>query len=135
LPQMNILSDLPLDGTAVSLNDLLPIPTPPGVEIFAAVKDKSIVFFSGDKAKDFASRLSGNGEEGFIISSLNTEMIIKKINEVVEELPEEVRKEEKMEPVLGYLDTYPLGKLSYKIDFTDKGIEIDSVSEIARPPK
>ena len=135
LPQMNILSGLPLDGTAVSLNDLLPIPTPPGVEIFAAVKDKSIVFFSGDKAKDFASRLGGNGEEGFIISSLNTEMIIQKINEVVEELPEEVRKEEKMEPVLGYLDTYPLGKLSYKIDFTDKGIELESVSEIARPSR
>ena len=62
-------------------------------------------------------------------------MIIQKINEVVEELPEEVRKEEKMEPVLGYLDTYPLGKLSYKIDFTDKGIELESVSEIARPSR
>jgi len=135
LPQMNILSELPLDGTAVSLNDLLPIPTPPGVEIFAAVKDKSIVFFSGEKAKDFAGRLGGNGQEGFLFSSLNTEMIIKKINDVVEELPEELRREQKMEPVLGYLDTYPLGNLSYKIDFTDKGIEMESVSEIARPPK
>jgi len=135
LPQMNALSDLPLDGTAVSLNELLPIPTPEGVEIFAAVKDKSIVFFSGDQAKDFAGRLGGNGEEGFISSSLNTEMIIEKINAVVESLPEAVRSEEKLDPLMGYLQTYPLGNLSYKIDFTDKGIELDSIYEIARPPK
>ena len=135
LPQMNILSELPLDGTAVSLNDLLPIPTPPGVEIFAAVKDKSIVFFSGDQAKDFAGRLGGNGEEGFIISSLNTEMILKKINSVTDELPEAMREEENLDQVLGYLKTYPLGNLSYKIDITDKGIEFDSVYDIVRPPK
>ncbi len=132
LPQMSILSGLPFDGTAVSLNDLLPIPTPEGVEIFAAVKDKSIVFFSGDNAKDFAGRLGGNGEEGFIFSSLNTEKIIEKINSVVESLPEAMLEDEKLDPVLGYLDTYPLGNLSYKIDFTDKGIEFDTVYEISR---
>lgn len=135
LPQMNILADLPRDGTAVSLNDLLPVPVPPGIEIFAAVKEKSIVFFSGENAKDFAGRLGGNGEEGFIISSMNTESIIQKINDVVENLPESMREEESTDQVLGYLQTYPVGNLSYKIDFTDKGIELDSVYEIVRSPK
>ena len=63
------------------------------------------------------------------------EMIIEKINAVVESLPEAVRSEEKLDPLMGYLQTYPLGNLSYKIDFTDKGIELDSIYEIARPPK
>ena len=38
IPQMGMLAELPLDGTAMSLNDVLPIPMPDGVEIFAAVK-------------------------------------------------------------------------------------------------
>jgi len=133
LPQMNVLSGLPLDGTAVSLNDLLPVPMPDGVEVFASVKDKSIVLYSGAQATDFAGRLGGSGDEGFVTVSFNAKKFIDKLDAVSEQLPAELREEKELDKITELIGAYPLGKLSYKMDFTDNGIEFESVSEIERP--
>lgn len=135
LPQMNMLSGLPLDGTPVLLNDLLPVPMPDGVEMFAAVKDKSIVFYSGTQASDFAGRLGGNGDEGFFIASFNGKKFVEKLDAVAEQLPEDVRKEEELDKLVELAKAYPIGQIMYKMDFTDNGIEFESVSEIERPRK
>lgn len=135
LPQMNMLSGLPLDGTPVLLNDLLPVPMPDGVEMFAAVKDKSIVFYSGTQASDFAGRLGGNGDEGFFIASFNGKKFVEKLDAVAEQLPEDVRKEEELDKIVEFVKVYPIGQIMYKMDFTDNGIEFESVSEIERPRK
>lgn len=135
IPQLGMLATMPLDGTPISLNEMLPVPVPEDAEFFAAVKDKSIVIYSGSEAEDFANRLSGSGDEGFIVSSMNTKKLINKFKEVIEQLPPEVQEENELSQMLGLMKTYPLGNLSYKIDFTDRGIELESISEVERAAK
>lgn len=132
LPQMAMLADMPMDGTPVSLKDLMPVPVPPDIEMFAAVKDKSIVIYSGELAEDFASRLSGSGDEGFLFSSINTRKLMDKITEVVSELPQSMREENDLDSMADFMKVYPTGNISYKIDFTDRGIEFESESLIER---
>ncbi len=135
LPQMDMLSGLPMDGTPISLNELIPVPVPEDAEFFAAVKDKSIVIYSGEQAEDFANRLGGNGEEGFIFSSINTRKFIEKVSAIVGKLPESMREEKELDSFAGFMEAYPAGNISYKIDFTDKGIELESESLIDRAAK
>ena len=132
LPQMNMFSDLPLDGTPLLLNDRIPVPLPEDAEIYAAVKDKNIVLFSGDEAEDFANRLGGNGEEGFIFSTVNTSKLIKKFKQVVAQLPQGSQNSNQLDQVEKFMESYPIGNISYKIDFTDRGIEMESVGQIDR---
>lgn len=132
VPQMDILADLPLDGTPLSLNDQIPVPLPEGAEIFAAVKDKNIVIYSGDEAEDYANRLGGNGEEGFIFSTINTSKLVSKFQQVVEQLPQSTRNNNQLDQFEKFTKSYPIGNISYKVDFTDKGIEMESVGRIDR---
>ena len=131
IPQMGMLAELPLDGTAMSLNDVLPIPMPDGVEIFAAVKDKSIVMYSGEQGADFSNRISGEGKEGFLLSNVNTKKLMEKAETLTGSLPAELKGDEAM--VMEMIESYPRGNLFYQIDFTDKGIELESTSNIERP--
>jgi len=131
IPQMGMLAELPLDGTAMSLNDVLPIPMPDGVEIFAAVKDKSIVMYSGEQGADFSNRISGEGKEGFLLSNVNTKKLMEKAETLTGSLPAELKGDEAM--VMEMIESYPRGNLFYQIDFTDKGIELESTSDIERP--
>ena len=133
IPQMGMLAELPLDGTAMSLNDVLPIPMPDGVEIFAAVKDKSIVMYSGEQGADFSNRISGEGKEGFLLSNVNTKKLMEKAETLTGSLPAELKGDEAM--VMEMIESYPRGNLFYQIDFTDKGIELESTSDIERPQK
>ena len=135
LPQMSMFSDLPLDGTPLMLNDRIPVPLPEGAEIFAAVKDKNIVLFSGAEAEDYANRLGGNGEEGFIFSTVNTSKLISKLKQVVEQLPQRSQDSKQLDQVEKFMQSYPIGNISYKIDFTDRGIEMESVGQIERQKK
>ena len=135
LPQMSMFSDLPLDGTPLMLNDRIPVPLPEGAEIFAAVKDKNIVLFSGAEAEDYANRLGGNGEEGFIFSTVNTSKLISKFQQVVEQLPQRSQDSKQLDQVEKFMQSYPIGNISYKIDFTDRGIEMESVGQIERQKK
>ena len=135
LPQTGMLAELPLDGTPMSLNGVLPVPLPPQIELFAAVKGKNIVLYSGSEAKDFADRVSSIGEEGFMLSTFNTAKILEKIGVVADQLPEELTGGEDMDAVFRMMESYPTGNLSYKFDFTDKGIEFEGVSDFERPAR
>ena len=46
-------------------------------------------------------------------------------------LPAELKGDEAM--VMEMIESYPRGNLFYQIDFTDKGIELESTSDIERP--
>ena len=129
------MSDLPTDGTAMSLNDLLSVPVPDGVELFAAVKGKNVVIYTGEKATDFANRVGGSGNEGFRFTTINTEKILDKLSSVADALPAELSDDENIDSAMQLLEGYPRGSVSYKIDFTDKGIEVESASDIVRANK
>ena len=135
IPQMGMLSELPMDGTPVSLNEMIPVPMPEDAEFFAAVKEKSIVIYSGEQAEDFANRIGGNGEEGFLFTTVNTRKLIDKINDIVGQLPQAMREENDLDAMAGFMKAYPTGILSYKMDFTDKGIEFETESVIERKEK
>lgn len=135
LPQGQMLSELPLDGTAMSLNDLIPMPLPPEVELFAAIKGKNIVIYSGTEAAEFANRIGGNGKEGFVVASFNTAKLIEKIESVAETLTEDGATDEDLAGALEMMSTYPTGNVVYEVDFTDRGIELESVSEFKRADK
>jgi len=131
LPQMSALAELPLDGSAMSLNNLLPIPLPPEVEIFAAVKGKNIVLYSGEQAADFSNRISGDGQEGFVFLTINTEKLIEKFGLVADKLPAGVKEDEAL--VREMMESYPRGNISYNIDFTDKGVEFETFTDVEKP--
>ncbi len=135
LPQMSMLADLPLDGSAMSLNSLLPIPLPEGVELFAAVKGKNIVIYSGEQAAEFANRVGGNGQEAFVVSTFNTAKFIKNMEAISAALPADIKEDEDIASMLSMLNAYPLGNIYYSLDFTDKGIEFESISEFERDKK
>ena len=135
VPHLSILSDLPTDGTAMPLNDLLSVPVPDGVELFAAVKGKNVVIYTGEKATDFANRVGGSGNEGFLFTTINTEKILDKLSSVADALPAELSDDENIDSAMQLLEGYPRGSVSYKIDFTDKGIEVESASDIVRANK
>ncbi len=130
LPQMAMLGDIPLDGTPISLNDVIPVPLPDDAEFFAAVKDKSIVIYSGEQAADFANRLSSDDNEGFFFTTINTRKLLDKADQVIDQLPQGGNNE--LDTISGFMDSYPAGKLSYKIDFTDKGVEVESAGVFER---
>ena len=135
LPQMSMLADLPLDGSAMSLNSLLPIPLPAGVELFAAVKGKNIVIYSGEQAAEFANRVGGNGQEAFVVSTVNTAKLITKVESMAAALPDSIKEDEEVDSVLKMLNAYPLGNIYYSLDFTDRGIEFESISDFERNEK
>ena len=135
LPQLSILSDLPTDGTAMSLNDRLPVPVPDGIELFAAVKGKNVVVYSGEQATDFANRMGGSGKEGLLFTTINTAKILDKLSSVVDSLPAELSDNENLDSAIQLMEGYPRGSISYKIDFTNRGVEIESASDIKRAEK
>jgi len=120
-----------LDGTPLSLNDVVPVPMPDGVEIFAAVKGKNIVMYSGEKGADFSNRISGEGKEGFFITNVNTKKLMGIAETMSGDLAAELKEDEAM--VREMIESYPVGTLSYQLDFTDKGIELETVVETERP--
>ncbi|OED38634.1 hypothetical protein AB833_19085 [Chromatiales bacterium (ex Bugula neritina AB1)] len=124
MPQFGALADLPLDGTALSLNELLPIPLPAGVELQAAVKAKNIVIYSGEKGTDFANRLGGNDLEQFLHSSVDLGVIINKATSFMDVMGIDADEE-----VLDIIGSYPKGVLSYSMDFTDQGVELVSTGK------
>jgi len=131
IPQMGMLAELPLDGTPLSLNDVVPVPMPDGVEIFAAVKGKNIVMYSGEKGADFSNRISGEGKEGFFTTNVNTKKLMGMAETMSGDLAAELKEDEAM--IREMIESYPVGTLSYQLDFTDKGIELESVVETERP--
>ena len=131
IPQMGMLAELPLDGTPLSLNDVVPVPMPDGVEIFTAVKGKNIVMYSGEKGADFSNRISGEGKEGFFTTNVNTKKLMGMAETMSGDLAAELKEDEAM--IREMIESYPVGTLSYQLDFTDKGIELESVVETERP--
>ena len=131
IPQMGMLAELPLDGTPLSLNDVVPVPMPDGVEIFAAVKGKNIVMYSGEKGADLSNRISGEGKEGFFTTNVNTKKLMGMAETMSGDLAAEIKEDEAM--IREMIESYPVGTLSYQLDFTDKGIELETVVETERP--
>ncbi len=129
MPQLGILSQLPLDGSEISLNDMLPVPVPEGVELKAAVKDKNIVIFGGEKASEYVGRLAGNGEGGFFRAQIDTANIIDKVTSVMQMMGQS---SEQLEDTMAYMKGYPKGTIDYTVDFTDNGIELLSTAVIDR---
>lgn len=123
MPQLDMLSELPLDGSEISLNSMLPMSLPPGVELKAAVKGKNIVIYSGEKGTDFANRLGGNDVEVFLHSVVDTALIFGKVESVLEVIGKDA---EDAKDIMSMLKAYPRGVLNYSVDFTDEGIELES---------
>ncbi len=123
MPQLGKLADLPLDGTEISLNSILPLPVPDGIELKAAVKGKNIVFYSGEMGTEFTNRLGGEDVEGFLHSAVDTASIFEKVESVFEALGRDV---DDAKDLLSMLKAYPRGVLDYSVDFTDEGIEVQS---------
>lgn len=121
MPQMGMLGELPLDGTEMLLNPLLPIPVPGNVEIKAAVKGKNIVIYSGEKGTDYANRLGGSDTEGFFQSTIDTALILDKASAAI---GASGAKSEDTDMILNILESYPRGSINYKVDFTEEGVEI-----------
>ncbi len=130
MPQLGMLAELPLDGTEISLNSMLPVPMPPGVEFKAAVKEKNIVLFSGGRAADFISRLGSNNEAGFFHTMIDTRKIIDKVTSVMGMLGQD---SDEIDAAMKYLDSYPKGTIDYDLDFTDNGIELEATAVVAVP--
>ncbi len=130
MPQLSMLGELPLDGTEISLNSMLPVPMPPGVEFKAAIKEKNVVLFSGSKAADFISRLGSNNEPGFFRTLIDTRKVIDKATSAMKMFGQE---SEEVEGMMKYLESYPKGTIDYKLDFTDNGIELSATAVVAVP--
>lgn len=130
MPQLSMLAELPLDGTEISLNSMLPVPMPPGVEFKAAIKEKNVVLFSGSKATDFISRLGSNNEPGFFRTLIDTRKVIDKATSAMKMFGQE---SEEVEGMMKYLESYPKGTIDYKLDFTDNGIELSATAVVAVP--
>lgn len=128
MPQLGMLGELPLDGSEISLNEMLPIPMPAEIELKAAVKAKNIVIYSGEKGTDFANRLGGNDLEGFMHTTIDTNLIVSKLKSVMDMVGTDVDEE-----LLEMINSYPKGTISYGIDFTDQGIELDSSGKYQLP--
>jgi len=130
MPEMGVLAEMPLDGSEISLNSLLPIPLPDGVELKAAVKEKNIVIFSGEKAAEYVGRLATNGEEGFFNVAVDTGKIIDKGTSAIDLMG---LADDEIDAVMYYLDNYPKGTLDYMVDFTDQGVELSASAVLQRP--
>lgn len=133
LPQLESLSNLPMDGTPVPMSQIAPIPLPLNNEVFAAVKDKAIVFYSGDEAQAVSEKLSGIGEEAFFVSRFNMRYFFDNMADTFEQISAQQGQDENLEDVVTLLESYPDGDLFYSIDFTEKGIEIESKFKSTRP--
>ena len=79
--------------------------------------------------------MGGSGNEGLLFTTINTEKILDKLNSVVDSLPAELTDDENLNSAMQLMEGYPRGSISYKIDFTDRGIEIESASDITRADK
>jgi hypothetical protein len=130
MPQLAMLAELPLDGTEISLNSMLPVPMPPGVEFKAAVKENNIVLFSGGKAADFISRLGSNNEPGFFRTMVDTRKIIDKVTSVMDMLGQD---SDEVDAAMKYMESYPKGTIEYGVDFTGNGIELEATAVVAVP--
>ena len=130
MPQLAMLAELPLDGTEISLNAMLPVPMPPGVELKAAVKENNIVLFSGGKAADFIKRLGSNNEPGFFRTMVDTRKIIDKVTSAMNMLGQN---SEEINAAMKYLESYPKGTIDYNVDFTNNGIELEATADVAVP--
>lgn len=122
MPQLGMLSELPLDGTELVLNPLLPIPVPENIQIKAAIKGKNIVIYSGEKGTDYANRMGGNDTDGFFQTRVNTRLIMDKIRAVMEMAGQD---SEELKEIMAIMDAYPKGDLNYLVDFTKEGIELN----------
>lgn len=122
MPQLGMLGELPLDGSELVLNSLLPIPVPENIQIKAAIKGKNIVIYSGEQGTDYANRLGGNDSEGFFQTRVNTRLIMDKVRAVMEMAGQDP---EGMEDMMAIMDAYPQGDLNYMLDFTEEGIELN----------
>lgn len=130
MPQLGMLTELPLDGTEISLNSMLPIPVPDGVELKAAVKDKNIVIFGGEKAAEYIGRLDNSSRGGFLYTHIDTASLIERATSVIQMIGQE---SDELDSAVEYMKRYPKGTIDYSVDFTDNGIELLSTAVVKRP--
>ena len=132
MPQLGILAELPLDGSELLLNPLLPLPIPAGIQVKAAIKGENIVIYSGENGTDYANRLDGNDTEGLFQARVDTRQILTKARTVLEMAGQSP---ETMTNTLTFMEAYPKGDLSYEVDFTEEGIELNVGGTFDTPDK
>ena len=132
MPQLGVLAELPLDGSELLLNPMLPVPVPDNIQIKAAIKGKNIVIYSGEKGTDYASRLGGSDAEGFLTTQLDTRQILGKVVSVMEMTGQNT---EEMTDILKMIESYPQGNIRYQLDFTEQGIELSAGGTFDRREK
>lgn len=134
LPQFEMLSGLPLDGTPVLVSEIAPVPLPVNNEVFAAVKDKAIVLYSGEEAREVSDTLSGIGDEAFFVSQVNMQYYFESMITALEQFPSQQEGQaEIVENLVTLSESYPDARLSVSLDFTEKGVEFEFGSESKNP--
>jgi len=129
LPPTQALGELPLDGTPMPINDLIPMPLPEGVELFAAVKGKNIVIFGGEQATDFVNRIGANTKELFLSIDVDSGKFVEKFQQIQAAMPD-LAEDMDINEMTGILENYPVGVAGYSLNFTDKGIEFEQYADM-----
>jgi len=129
LPPTQALGELPLDGTHMPINDMIPMPLPEGVELFAAVKGNNIVIFGGEQATDFVNRIGANTKELFLSLNVDTSKLVEKMQQVQTSMPG-LTEDKDIKEMTEMLENYPVGIAGYSLNFTDNGIEFEQYADM-----